>query len=106
MLVLFDIDDTLVDHSRAFHAATQALHREIGQATPFDDFLRIWTVAHRRHFDRYLAGEISYEEQARERVRTIAGAETPDSAADGIWHVHFTSYEAAWTDWRFDLRGV
>jgi putative hydrolase of the HAD superfamily len=95
--ILFDIDDTLVDHSTAFHAATVALHEAAGSTVPFDAFLTSWSSAHRRHFDQYLAGEVSYEQQALARIRDTLGAQLPDRTATDLWSVYYTNYETAWT---------
>jgi putative hydrolase of the HAD superfamily len=95
--ILFDIDDTLVDHSSAFQAATVALHDATASTVPFDAFLTAWSSAHRRHFDRYLAGEVSYEEQGLARIRETVGERLSDRSAADLWSVYYTSYEAAWT---------
>ncbi len=95
--LLFDIDDTLVDHSTAFHAATLALHGAAGSPVDFDAFLTAWSTAHRRHFDRYLVGELSYEQQALARIRETLNDGLSDESAADLWSVYYTSYEVAWT---------
>jgi FMN phosphatase YigB (HAD superfamily) len=39
MVVLFDLDDTLLDHTTAVRAAAIALHRELGVSRGIDEFL-------------------------------------------------------------------
>ena len=95
--ILFDIDDTLIDHSAAFQAATRALHGAAGSTVPFDAFFAAWATAHRRHFDRYLVGELSYEQQALARIRETLGVGLSDESAADLWSVYYMSYEIAWT---------
>jgi putative hydrolase of the HAD superfamily len=66
---LFDLDDTLVDHQSAFRAGTRALHRYLSSTLSLDEFAQRWSAAHRRYYDRYLAGEISHDDQRRGRTR-------------------------------------
>ena len=96
MLILFDIDDTLVDHSSAFRAATLALHQQAGVSAAMDDFFATWAVAHRRHFDRYLVGELSYAQQGRARIRDAIDPGASDQTADAMFATYIASYEEAW----------
>ncbi len=95
--ILFDIDDTLIDHSSAFLAASHALYDTARPRVEFEAFLAVWSTAHRRHFDRYLAGDLTYEQQALARVRDTLGEHLSDESAADLWSVYYTSYEVAWT---------
>ena len=73
MLVCFDLDDTLLDHSGAEKAA--ALHfgevfrerlSEFGEA-----FTGVWQAAAEKHMEVFLRGEISFQEQRRRRMREL-----------------------------------
>jgi putative hydrolase of the HAD superfamily len=97
MWILFDIDETLIDHSTAFRAGTAALRRESRSALPQDEFLARWSAAHRRNFDRFLRGELTYEEQGCARVRETLGAELSDDEAQRLFSIYITAYENAWT---------
>jgi putative hydrolase of the HAD superfamily len=96
MLILFDIDETLVDHYSAFDAGTRALYASGAFDMPHAEFAARWSAAHRRSFDRYLRGELSYEQQRRERVRDALGAPLGDAEADRLFDVYLTVYEASW----------
>jgi putative hydrolase of the HAD superfamily len=96
MVILFDLDDTLVTHSRAFDAATAALHARANVPLTLPEFASVWSAAHRRHFDRYLAGTTSYEGQRRARVREVIGSELSDSDADGLFATYLSTYEDSW----------
>src|SRR5262245_38081833 len=95
-VVLFDVDDTLVDHSSAFATATAALHERFGVDTPRARFVERWSAAHRRNFDRYLLGELTFEQQRRARVREAIDATLGDVEADRVFEHYLHVYEASW----------
>ena len=97
MVVLFDIDDTLLDHRAAERAGASALHRLVGAAAPLDAFLAAWSVALDRHFSRYLAAEISFHEQRWARVREVVDATLSDREAERVYADYLSAYEGAWS---------
>lgn len=83
--VLFDLDDTLFDHRGAAAA---------GVGGDVD----LWFALEEEHYHRYLAGELGFQEQRRERVRAFAtqrGQTVDDPAA--WWDAYHARYTAAWT---------
>ncbi len=96
MLILFDIDDTLVDHSVAFHQALAALHRHCESELSLDGFIDACTAAHSRHFARYVAGTLSYDEQRRARIRETCGGALSDQEVDELFAVYLHQYEECW----------
>ena len=79
--VLFDVDDTLVDHERAQRAGLVA--GLAGEGVVADE------AAHQRWgqivdaaFARYLTGELTFEEQRRVRARAMTGRALDDAEAD------------------------
>ena len=97
MVVLFDIDDTLFDHGTAARAGAVALHLSAGAQAPVEPFVSAWSAALDRHFPRYLAGELSFQGQRRERVREVVDASLTDEAADTVFAGYQAAYEAAWS---------
>jgi len=97
MIIFFDIDDTLVDHGSAVRAAVEALHCTVAVNISLEKFFLAWTDALARQFGRYLAGEISYEEQRRARVRETIDPTLSDKAADQIFSMYLANYEANWS---------
>jgi putative hydrolase of the HAD superfamily len=95
--ILFDIDETLMDHSTAFRVGTAALHRAGGADGDEAEFLARWSAAHERNFDRFLAGELTHEEQRRRRVRETFGEDLADTEAERLFEIYITAYEAAWS---------
>jgi putative hydrolase of the HAD superfamily len=97
MLVLFDLDDTLVDHSTAFQAGTRALYNSLDSPVPFEYFAQAWASSHRRQYDRYLAGELSYDGQRLARVREVIDPALSDQEADRVFTAYLDAYEAGWS---------
>jgi putative hydrolase of the HAD superfamily len=97
--VLFDLDDTLLDYSNARDAGVRAWVQEVDAARPRGDAVHVWRELEELHFRRYSAGEVSFEEQRRARLRAF----WPhlESAADDVLDCAFADYfahtEAAWT---------
>ena len=94
--ILFDIDETLMDHGAAFRFGTAALHRETGASVAEAEFVARWSAAHERNFDLFLAGELSYEEQRRRRVRETLDDSLTDAEAERLFQVYIGAYESAW----------
>lgn len=98
--ILFDLDGTLIDDGRAVDAAVKAFH--IVYADTLDislpDLVLKWKELLSLHFDRYLTGEISMQEQRRARVLDLFGSKLRMSAemADEVFAVYERSYRAAW----------
>jgi putative hydrolase of the HAD superfamily len=96
-VILFDIDDTLLDHTGAERVSATALHRATGATLPVEEFLSRWSAALEREFARYLKGEITYQAQGRARVRAVIDPALTDAAADRIYAQYIAGYEDAWS---------
>jgi len=94
--VLFDLDDTLLNHSGALRVGAEALHAHIGHQASFPDFFKAWEESLRRNFDLYLAGVLTHEGQRRARVRETIDRSLSDSDANRLYGVYLEAYEAAW----------
>lgn len=97
MLVLFDIDDTLLDDATATRAAVDALREQLKLGMPELEFRKRWFDSLRHHFERFVAGEIDFREQRRARVRDTVAADLSDADADQIFEVYLTVYERKWS---------
>jgi len=87
MAVLFDLDDTLIDHTAAFRLATAALYDSVASPLSLEQFHSAWSASLKRQFDRYLAGELSYGEQRLARIREVIDPALSDEAADRIFSI-------------------
>lgn len=97
--VLWDIDDTIFDHTTA-SAAGMARHLAAeglpgGYATA-DEAVEAWQRLTRRHWARFSAGETDWPGQRRDRARDFLGRSMDDTEADAWFERHVAHYEAAW----------
>ncbi|KNB51108.1 HAD family hydrolase [Streptomyces caatingaensis] len=97
--VLWDVDDTLFDYAGsdrtglARHLAAEGLLTRYGTA---ERALSLWREIMEAQFARFLAGEIDFREQRRERVRAFLGVPLGDAEADTWFAGYVRHYEAAW----------
>jgi putative hydrolase of the HAD superfamily len=96
MLILFDIDDTLLDHSAAMRAGVATLHAACRPVAALPVFEAAWVDAMKAHFPRFLAGTLTYEEHRRARIRQTIAPTLSDRDADHLFAVYFAQYEATW----------
>ncbi len=92
MVILFDIDGTLIDHDGAERVAVEILRRKLGLAEPPEAFLARWHEILERHYDRYLAGELTLQGQRRERFREAVDSSLTDEAADRLSDAYLADY--------------
>lgn len=101
--VLFDLDGTLLDHTKA---AAIALRTSLGFSGQADSAelanLEVrWFSLERLHMDVFLAGECTFAEQPRRRLREflpeLGIAPGSDSELDAWFAGYADTYEANWT---------
>jgi putative hydrolase of the HAD superfamily len=96
--VLFDLDDTLLDYTAARDAGFVTWLAERDPARPTKD-LTTWQALEDTHFRRYSAGEITFGEQRRARLRAfwphLSGA--PEAELDQVYETYVVHMEAAWS---------
>ena len=99
-MIFFDIDGTLLDHERAVRAAAAAFQQEHAEAFPEspENFLSRWRAVGKKHDDRFVAGEISFQEQRRARLRECFAPkrQLADAEADALFAEYLAHYEASW----------
>ncbi|MFD8304913.1 HAD family hydrolase [Streptomyces sp. NPDC059690] len=97
--VVWDVDDTLFDYTTAdregmrSHLSAEGLLT--GGETP-EQALARWREITDRQWARFSAGELSFEEQRRERIRVFLGTPLAAAEADAWFRRYLTHYEAAW----------
>lgn len=99
--VIFDLDDTLFDHSGSAELAVRAWVAELGLA-PTDELVAQWFAVEDEVYPRFLAGELTHQEQRRERLRAflpILGLPVPvtDGELDEAFVGYLTQYKSSWT---------
>ncbi|WP_037677621.1 HAD family hydrolase [Streptomyces griseus] len=97
--VVWDVDDTLFDYTTADregmrgHLSAEGLLE--GYDTPEAALVR-WREVTDRQWARFSAGELTWEEQRRDRVRVFLGRRMTDAEADDWFQRYIGHYEAAW----------
>jgi putative hydrolase of the HAD superfamily len=96
--VLFDLDDTLLDYATARDRGIRAWVAEVDAGRHGGEAVRVWRELEEHHFRRYSAGEVTFDEQRRERLRAfwphLSGA--ADDELDQAFSAYFAHTEAAW----------
>jgi putative hydrolase of the HAD superfamily len=101
MVVFFDIDGTLLDHDHAERSGATAffrMHRGLFPQTE-ESFADLWQATAARHLSRYLANELTFNEQRRARIRDLFAlihGNLGDEACDAIFAMYLRSYERSW----------
>ncbi|XVQ09481.1 HAD family hydrolase [Spirillospora sp. CA-255316] len=94
--VLWDVDDTIFDFSGSerngllWHFAAEGLPADAAA-------LERWRRITDAEFGRFAAGELTYEQQRRRRVRAFLERPIGDADADAWYDRYVASFEAAWT---------
>jgi putative hydrolase of the HAD superfamily len=96
MLVLFDLDDTLLNHREADRLAAQNLYERQAISSPLEAFLTTWKQAQEQHYKRYSAGEISFQEQRRARISDVLKRPLQNEEADALFTQYLNAYEENW----------
>lgn len=97
--VVFDLDDTLFDHTSSSRRALEGWLRTLG--VPVSPSLAAeWSTVEARHFETWRVGAISFEEQRRRRLRDFlplidrpVGA---DAELDSVFAGYLHCYEESW----------
>lgn len=99
--VLFDLDNTLLDHAHAEAEAARVFYRlhrhELDGAEP--DFPARWREVTQRHYDRYSAGELTMQGQRRARLHELFARRAPaltDAEADRYFAEYYEVYRRHW----------
>lgn len=99
--VLFDLDNTLFDHLRSARDGLATFVRNFGvELTP--ELSNSWFAIEQANYDRFLSGELNFQEQRRERLRQflpLIGHQRSIGATelDEMFAVYLQGYENAWT---------
>jgi putative hydrolase of the HAD superfamily len=95
-IVLFDLDDTLVDHSSALRVGAHALANAAHLNTDPEYFAARWKAIHAEKYPQYLRGELTYERMCRERIWEAIDPSLAPEAADSLFAIYMHAYRAAW----------
>jgi putative hydrolase of the HAD superfamily len=100
--VLFDLDDTLMAHTRAVDEAIAVAQRSAGGAFAAADTAAVqrrWAELEEHHYTRYLTGELTYLGQRIARARDLLGPysiDFTDEQALAWFDDYLVGYRDAW----------
>lgn len=107
--LVLDLDGTLLDHVGSVRAGLACWLPTMGSSST-DELVGAWFEAEERHFARWQAGEISFAEQRRRRLRdflTLLGRPVGDDhALDREFEGYRSAYQRAWTGFHDVLPAV
>lgn len=97
--VLFDLDDTLMDHQSAADRAVLHWADSMGLHADPEELTGRWTQVSNRHYSRFQRRELSATEQQRARVREFLSHLDlrSDADAQAAFDTYVELYRAAWT---------
>ncbi|MFI6518200.1 HAD family hydrolase [Spirillospora sp. NPDC050679] len=102
-VIFFDLDGTLVDHRSAVWEAIGQIVRAAPHATaPPEELVASWWALEARHMREYLAGQCSFAEHHRHRVRSFLPMlgepvpESPDLLDAWIAERYLSAFEKSW----------
>jgi putative hydrolase of the HAD superfamily len=97
-VVLFDLDETLLDHRWAERRAALEFHARFPSELGPDPqaFAARWHALAERWFERYGRGLTTFQGQRRGRMRELFGAALDDRTADERFEQYILHYERHW----------
>ncbi|GAA1604948.1 MULTISPECIES: HAD family hydrolase [Kribbella] len=98
--VVFDLDNTLFDHTGSAGRALRAWIAELG-VVPTDELVAEWFEIEDRVYDAYLRRELTHQGQRRARLRAflpVLGREVPatDAELDVVFEGYLQQYRGNW----------
>ncbi|MFG1909077.1 HAD family hydrolase [Kribbella sp. NPDC048928] len=98
--VVFDLDDTLFDHSGSAERGLRGWVAGLGLPVT-DELVAEWFVIEERVYPAWLAGELTHQGQRRERLRAflpLLELEVPgtDAELDEVFDGYLRQYRANW----------
>jgi len=99
--VIFDLDDTLFDHTSSIVGALGTWVPSLTGVELTDELLAAWFVIERRNFDAWLAGQVTHQGQRRGRLREflpVLGHPVPatDEELDEVFTGFLDCYQQNW----------
>lgn len=101
-MIFFDLDDTLIDYKISEGIGIRALYNMYKNEIMDDEeaFKEQWDKAFKRHFNKYLKHEMTYDAQWIERMKDIfghSGVELSDGEAEKRYKFYMNAYKQSWS---------
>jgi putative hydrolase of the HAD superfamily len=99
-MIFFDLDGTLLDFKGAEHLAVQAFHNQYSSlfnlSSSQKDFYDKWCSIGKKHYSRFLRGELSFEQQQIARVKELLNGDLQDNDAADYFRFYLMNFESNW----------
>lgn len=100
-MIFFDLDGTLLDNKSSEFHGVEALYEEYKECFKIDKqiFYKFWCQISDKYFNRYLNGEITFDEQRIERIKELfdySNVKVTDEDAMIKFKKYLNNYENAW----------
>ncbi|MFT8320980.1 MAG: HAD family hydrolase [Bacillus sp. (in: firmicutes)] len=98
-MIFFDIDGTLVNHELAERVGAQEFYDKYKEDLSMEDneFPSLWISWSHAYYAKFLAGELSFQEQRRMRIKELFGKQITDQEADSLFQEYLHFYKTNWT---------
>lgn len=98
--ILFDIDNTLIDHSSAELTAIESIRNDFFPNIPRDEFIKVWNQVTQDNWLKFERGEMTFEEQRVSRIQDVWRKfekliDVEESELN--FNRYLSEYEKAWT---------
>ncbi len=97
--IFFDVDDTLINHSKAQVKGIEAVRNKYFPQIPKQDFVKIWMEIQEQFWEPYMRGEITYGEQRTQRITLVwntFGKIIADDEVSEVLNLQMTHYQNSW----------
>ncbi|MCT2534878.1 HAD family hydrolase [Aquibacillus koreensis] len=97
-MIFFDIDATLLDHERAEQMGAIDFHRTFKSDMEYseNEFIERWNSLSEKYFEKFLANELSFQDQRRMRIKDLFGHHLNDEQADRKFNHYLSLYKSNW----------
>jgi len=100
-VIFFDLDDTLMDFKTSEHLAVSAFYTKYQSYFNFgiQEFYTEWCSVGQRHFQRFLNGELSFDQQKQERMKELffkVEIRLSEEAASSYFKDFLQHFEDSW----------
>lgn len=100
-MIFFDLDETLFDFKAAEHLAVNRFYKQcIEEPNQNEDgFYQLWCDVGRKHYDRFLLGELTFEQQKIERIQELfhqSGSQISEFQAQKYFQIYLNHFEENW----------
>ncbi|MDG5789232.1 HAD family hydrolase [Evansella sp. AB-P1] len=98
-MIFLDIDGTLLDHEGGEAlggiAFFDAYRHELKGSSA--EFLQQWYMLSEKYFEKFLAKQLSFQEQRRMRIKELFGHQLSDEQADARFNAYLYFYKENWS---------